>query len=399
MSKQKNEESANFKQAFNQQANRFYGMFRISTSAKIVMSGLAFIAVGYSFYNLYDQYQESEGLRDHIAVIRLTGEMASGSDTGDGTVIATALGKAYRNPHAKAIIIEAESGGGSPSDAITIYRQINELRNHQPKIKVDKIVGGKLLPSNEIPAPLNPEFQAEAIKTAKQEQEKLKANTLSVLSTGQGTFISNERYPYKPIIVSVKSICASACYYAISPADAIYADSNALIGSIGVRMDHWDVSQVMKTIGLKNEPLTAGGNKDSLDPYHPLSEKTREFMQTQILDNMHKQFIADVELARGKKILSPSEAESVELYSGRVWPTPTAIQYGLIDADVTPVEVRSRMSAMYGIKRFKNYNEPQRNLRSALGMLASLTTSVESLSQTTSKLAESVDSTSHPKLR
>ncbi len=122
-------------------------------------------------------------------------------------------------------------------------------------------------------------------------------------------------------------------------------------------------------------------------------------MQTQILDNMHKQFIADVELARGKKILSPSEAESVELYSGRVWPTPTAIQYGLIDADVTPVEVRSRMSAMYGIKRFKNYNEPQRNLRSALGMLASLTTSVESLSQTTSKLAESVDSTSHPKLR
>ncbi|MNE61183.1 hypothetical protein D3C80_1563780 [compost metagenome] len=122
-------------------------------------------------------------------------------------------------------------------------------------------------------------------------------------------------------------------------------------------------------------------------------------MQTQILDNMHKQFIADVEQARANKILSPSDAESVALYSGRVWPTPTAIKYGLIDADVTPVEVRSRLSAMYGIQRFKNYNEPQRNLRSALGMLASLTTSVESLTQSASKLADSVDATSHPKLR
>ena len=59
---------------------------------------------------------------------------------------------------------------------------------------------------------------------------------------------------YKPIIVSVKGICASACYYAVSPADAIYADSNALIGSIGVRMDHWNLSEIMSTVGVKNEP-------------------------------------------------------------------------------------------------------------------------------------------------
>ncbi|ENH3410748.1 S49 family peptidase [Escherichia coli] len=398
MFKHNKETPASLKQAFNHQANRFYGMFRVSATAKIAMSGLAIIAVGYSFYNLYDQYQENEGLRDHFAVIRLTGEMSTGSDTGDGTVIATALGKAYRNPHAKAIIIEAESGGGSPSDAITIYRQINALRSHQQKISVEKYVGGRYVSDDEVDVPKPPESFSQQ-KRKQDELEKVKANTLSIIATGQGTFIKDARYPYKPIIVSVKSICASACYYAVSPADAIYADNNALIGSIGVRMDHWDVSQVMKTIGLKNEPLIAGENKDSLDPYHPMSEKTRDFMQTQILDNMHKQFIADVEQARANKILSPSDAESVALYSGRVWPTPTAIKYGLIDADVTPVEVRSRLSAMYGIQRFKNYNEPQRNLRSALGMLASLTTSVESLTQSASKLADSVDATSHPKLR
>ena len=92
------------------------------------MSLIAMTAVGFSFYNLYEQWQDAEGKKDHIAVIRISGEMGTGSETGDGTVIATALAKAYNNPHAKAVIIEAESGGGGPSDAIIIYRQINALK-------------------------------------------------------------------------------------------------------------------------------------------------------------------------------------------------------------------------------------------------------------------------------
>nr|WP_250950834.1 hypothetical protein [Escherichia coli] len=37
-------------------------------------------------------------------------------------------------------------------------------------------------------------------------------------------------------------------------------------------MDHWNLSRVMDTVGVKNEPLTAGEFKDALDPYHPLSD-------------------------------------------------------------------------------------------------------------------------------
>ncbi|OZT31906.1 peptidase, partial [Salmonella enterica subsp. enterica serovar Heidelberg] len=80
------------------------------------------------------------------------------------------------------------------------------------------------------------------------------------------------------------------------------------------------------TVGVKNEPLTAGEFKDALDPYHPLSDATRDFMQKQILDAMHEQFIADVEQGRGKKLLSRPEADAVALYSGRVWTTQQAIR-------------------------------------------------------------------------
>ncbi len=118
----------------------------------------------------------------------------------------------------------------------------------------------------------------------------------------------------------MKGICASACYYAVSPADAIYADSNALIGSIGVRMDHWNLSEIMSTVGVKNEPLTAGEFKDALDPFHPLSDSTREFMQKEILNTMHEKFITDVELGRGKsfsRVMMPMLFLSIQAVYGQ----------------------------------------------------------------------------------
>ncbi|MCZ7368858.1 S49 family peptidase, partial [Klebsiella pneumoniae] len=104
--------------------------------------------------------------------------------------------------------------------------------------------------------------------------------------------------------VSIKNMCASACYYAASPADAIYADPNAIIGSIGVRMDHWDVSRIMDRLGVANEPLTAGAWKASLDPWRPIDDETKAFLHSELLNKMHDQFINDVEAGRKGKLLS-----------------------------------------------------------------------------------------------
>jgi len=108
---------ATLDEAINSHADRFYRMFRINTASKMVMTALAVLGVSYSSYNIYSQYEESSGNRDHIAVIKISGEMGTGNAAGDGNVIATAIGKAYQNPHVKAVLIEAESGGGGPSDA------------------------------------------------------------------------------------------------------------------------------------------------------------------------------------------------------------------------------------------------------------------------------------------
>ena len=52
---------------------------------------------------------------------------------------------------------------------------------------------------------------------------------------------------------------------------------------------------------------------------------------------------------------------------------------------LTSVEIRTRLSKMYSTDTFKNYNEPHRNLRSALGMLMSLSSNIESLTGTTTR--------------
>jgi protease-4 len=146
---------------------------------------------------------------DHIAVVRISGEMGTGSEAGDGSVIAAALAKAYNNPHAKAVIIEAESGGGGPSDAIIIYRQINALRSHQQKI--ERISHAESASKTRNTGDTSASRSQDDINA-----EQSKRNTLEVLSAGSGRFIADMETSYKPIIVSVKGICASACYYAVS---------------------------------------------------------------------------------------------------------------------------------------------------------------------------------------
>ncbi len=57
----------------------FIRCFAFIPRQKVAMSLIAMTAVGFSFYNLYEQWQDAEGKKDHIAVIRISGEMGTGS--------------------------------------------------------------------------------------------------------------------------------------------------------------------------------------------------------------------------------------------------------------------------------------------------------------------------------
>ncbi|HUW97730.1 MAG TPA: S49 family peptidase [Acidiferrobacter sp.] len=134
-----------------------------------------------------------------------------------------------------------------------------------------------------------------------------------------------KQYPHIPIDAVVEDLCASGCYYVVAATDRIYANPASLVGSIGVLMDGFGYTQAMKKIGVTRRLLTAGRNKDFLDPFSPLTAAHQAFAQ-KMLDQIHGQFIAAVKRGRGAR-LRPHPG----LFSGLIWTGARARTLGLVD--------------------------------------------------------------------
>jgi protease-4 len=134
------------------------------------------------------------------------------------------------------------------------------------------------------------------------------------------------KYPNTPLYAVVEDICASGGYYVAVAADKIFVDKASMVGSIGVILDSFGAVGAMEKLGVERRVLTAGENKAFLDPFLPLSPRHREYAQ-QMLDEIHRQFIATVKAGRGVKL-----KESPELFSGLVWNGARSIELGLADA-------------------------------------------------------------------
>lgn len=197
----------------------------------------------------------------HTALIDIEGVIDSGAAANADDLVGS-LRDAFKDSATQGIILRINSPGGSPVQAGYIYDEILRLRNKHPEIKVYAVVS---------------------------------------------------------------ELAASAAYYIASAADEIYADKASIVGSIGVLMDGYGFVETMNKLGVERRLLTAGENKGFLDPFSPLKEKDKEFMQG-LLQNVHTQFIDAVKRGRGNRI-----KDDPIIYSGYVWSGEKSIEMGLVD--------------------------------------------------------------------
>ncbi|MBK1723252.1 S49 family peptidase [Thiocystis violacea] len=202
----------------------------------------------------------------HTALIDVKGVIAADSDASADRVI-TALRAAFKADDVKGIVIRINSPGGSPVQAAYINDEIKRLK---AKYKKD-----------------------------------------------------NDRE--MPVYAVAVDLCASGGYYIAVGADQIYVDKGSLVGSIGVRIDSFGFQKAMEDYGIERRLLTAGDNKGILDPFSPLSESQRRFIQG-VLDNLHQQFIAEVKAGRGDRLKGGDE-----IFSGLFWSGQEAVELGLAD--------------------------------------------------------------------
>lgn len=228
-----------------------------------------FLAFGYLFMLLGLVYW-SEDLdvgqslaKEHTALVKVDGLISSETKASADKVI-TALRKAFEDKKTKGVILRMNTPGGSPVQSRYINREIVRLK---------------------------------------------------------------EKYPKIPVYAVIMDICASGGYYIAAAADKIYADQGSVVGSIGVLINGFGFVEGMQKLGIERRLMTAGDNKGILDPFSPLQERDKAYIQG-MLGEMHQQFIDTVKSGRGDRL---HYEEHPEIFSGLFWTGEKAKPLGLID--------------------------------------------------------------------
>jgi protease-4 len=130
----------------------------------------------------------------------------------------------------------------------------------------------------------------------------------------------------KKIISIIEDVGASGGYYIAMAADQIIASETSIVGSIGVRLDSYDVRQLFNNLGIKPRTIYSGENKLILDPFHELTSKQYNHVKS-LTDEIHAQFINDLKNSRKDKI----NPDNKLIYSGLFYTGTQAKKLGLVD--------------------------------------------------------------------
>ncbi len=223
---------------------------------------LTFAYLGFLLVTALGWFAGKSSTAPHTALIEVNGVIEAGGDVNADSFISS-LHDAYDSTGTKGIILRFNTPGGSPVQAGIINDEIVRQKKLHPKI---------------------------------------------------------------PVYGVVEDICASGGYYIAVATDKIYVDKGSIVGSIGVLMDGYGFTEVMKKVGVERRLLTAGENKAMLDPFSPVSEKHKALAQT-MLNEIHEQFKTVVRNGRGNRL-----KETPEVFSGLFWSGEQSIKLGLADA-------------------------------------------------------------------
>ncbi len=170
-----------------------------------------------------------------------------------------------------------------------------------------------------------------------QSHPSIRAVVLRVDSPGGGVTDADECYHQlmklrddnRVVVASIGSLGASGAYYISMAAEKIYAEPTSLVGSIGVMIPGFQLTGLMKKIGVQPEFLTskAATWKEAGSPFSDYSPEVKAYL-VHLLDADHARFAGIVAAGRGTRLNVPI----AQVANGKVWGASDALKKGLIDA-------------------------------------------------------------------
>ncbi len=198
-----------------------------------------------------------------------------------------------------------------------------------------------------------------ALEKIKKEKE-YKALLVDVSSPGGSPTASQEFSEYlkdfnktMPVTMYVNSIAASGAYYIASAIKPIYANKNAIVGSIGVIMPIYNVSELAQKVGVKENTITAGKFKQPISLFKDLTKENKEYIENSMLKPTYENFVEDVAKNRGLK------KEELEKYAeGKIYIASMPEIKGILVDEVTNLyKVKEKLKKEYKDAEFKTIGE------------------------------------------
>lgn len=192
---------------------------------------------------------ESKG---YVAFIKLDGMIEPGQEFSAEEVLPH-LRDAFSDSQAKGVVLDINSGGGTPVQAAIIHDAIMDMK---------------------------------------------------------------KKY-HKKVVVVGEDMMASGAYFVAVAADKIYVNPNSITGSIGVIMKGFGFPDLIKKVGVERRVYTSGANKDRLDPFLPQTPEDIAKIKTvigEIHDNFNQVVIQG---RQGKLHGDPAELFSGDFWSGQ----------------------------------------------------------------------------------
>lgn len=131
----------------------------------------------------------------------------------------------------------------------------------------------------------------------------------------------------KPIVALADGMmCSGACWIGTAAQETYISGDTVITGSIGVAMQHVDVSRAEEKFGVKTTEIYAGKYKRIDSSYAPLTQEGREYLQG-LVDQIYTVFVNAVARNRG----TDADAVLKNMADGRLFVGRKAVEIGLVD--------------------------------------------------------------------
>ena len=114
------------------------------------------------------------------------------------------------------------------------------------------------------------------------------------------------------VTMYVDSIAASGGYYIASAVKPLIANKNAIVGSIGVIMPHYNFGELAKKVGVEEDFMAAGKFKKPISMFSKIDKENKKYMTENLLKPTYDNFVQSVADNRGltiEQILAVAEGK------------------------------------------------------------------------------------------